>query len=458
MLSSARTPPPACAGNTVPNFNVIVSRSSMPLLLALAVFVSASLLAFGGFLCKPKKLQQQSPHTGVESGPAGANRNGTVAHTVASRAPQAHARPGRVLLYFTTYPKQQHLNYMRTCWPRLLRDFALSRSVDVLVFLAGKASEGFLAEWKEAVRRLPVNATFYYDSLNPGYQPGAMRAMHVLVQNNWGAGFDWVIRLNPDVLIYDDHYLGSFLDNSQISAVFAACSPTFIETNSKHALGNRIMTDFFAVRPHAIPRNAFSDWATAPNAEFQATEVFGDIVRRGTCAYLTPLNFDWQCRIRGAPAHACCLCLHGAFVVSRSAPRAYVPKQLTNNSRAQETACGMITGRATWSSPSNRGRTDRLGGRSCPFPCPSSSRPCLCEPSLHTRRRVPPAQTPIHGRGWEGGVLHVKSTIYRTDVSVHTFAARNDAAHAHMVFDVQELAEGMRVKEGLRNIPVASRD
>ncbi len=40
-----------------------------------------------------------------------------------------------------------------------------------------------------------------HEEPNPGYQEGAMLALSVAGGNRWFRPYDWVIRLNPDVLI-----------------------------------------------------------------------------------------------------------------------------------------------------------------------------------------------------------------------------------------------------------------
>jgi len=198
---------------------------------------------------------------------------------------------GRVLLFFTTFPKSQHLEMIRECWPTLIRKSRLLSNSHVLVFLGGIATHNFVSDWEEALQHLPVNYTLRYDSYNPGYQEGAMRAAHELFHNGWCDGYDWVIRINPDVLIYDDMKLIALMNVKKVSAVLANC-----ETSEDKMM---VHTDFFAVRPSAIPKESFSDWKTFPNAENQATRVFDEIIRQESSAVIQVNNRDSACRIRG---------------------------------------------------------------------------------------------------------------------------------------------------------------
>jgi len=208
----------------------------------------------------------------------------------------------RLLIYFITFPKQQHLEMLETCWPALISRGKLLSFADFLVFLGGKATGEELSRWRSAIGKLGVNATLQHDPTNPGYQAGAMRAMHVLMQNGWWRGYDWVVRLYPDVLIYDDAYLQKFFLDPKLSAVLANCGQHIVRDphqNKRGGLG-KVHTDFFAMRPSRIPEAAFADWNKAENAEVQATGVFWDIIERKECAWLLPSNLDKACRIRGS--------------------------------------------------------------------------------------------------------------------------------------------------------------
>lgn len=204
----------------------------------------------------------------------------------------SRSRGTRLLLYFATYPAhEQHLQFLETCWRELLHRGRVLRRADVVLFLGGEATSEKLSRWRLAVQKLKVNATLYHDASNPGYQQGAMRAAHMLVTNGWWRGYDWVVRLNPDVLIYDDTYLEKFFQQQELSAVLASC---------EHFLGAKVHSDFFAVRPSRLPQDSFADWETyRGTAEYQATKVFQSIMQRKEHAWLLPENMDRACRVRG---------------------------------------------------------------------------------------------------------------------------------------------------------------
>ena len=87
---------------------------------------------------------------------------------------------------------------------------------------------------------------------NPGYQAGATYAMGVALVRGWFAGYAWVVRLNPDVLIYHEGPLVHALKQpwresgggGGVSGVFVNCANRF--------QAPRVHTDFFAVRCRPI--------------------------------------------------------------------------------------------------------------------------------------------------------------------------------------------------------------
>lgn len=120
-----------------------------------------------------------------------------------------------------------------------------------------------------------VDVTVHVRS-NPGYNEGAILAMAEALEQGWFSSYDWVIRVNPDVLIRDDSFLLRSLHNDSIDGIFADCRD--VPCPAGRGCANRLIhTDFFAVRPGAIPRDAFAG-AQSQNAEVMASKVFSSIV------------------------------------------------------------------------------------------------------------------------------------------------------------------------------------
>lgn len=199
-------------------------------------------------------------------------------------APKSSAM--RVLLYVTTAASGQHESFMR-CQADLLRRSPKLANADVLVYVGHNGSnatrqimQGLLDNWPMPRKKL------IYEPFNPGRQAGAMKALHVGFSNGWFRGYDWVIRVNPDVIFYDERRLFSLMEDPQVRGVFQNCGCP------RHAGVQLTHTDFFAVRPEYVDEEAFADWQWRANnghwAEEQATVAFKHIYRSGRWANLKP--------------------------------------------------------------------------------------------------------------------------------------------------------------------------
>jgi len=187
---------------------------------------------------------------------------------------------GRVLLYVTSHMSPQHEMFLKYCWPNILARSALLQEVDVAVYL--NPGEG---ERKEAMDVL--KDTFADQNLKvylrangapsvPTQEPtrrgrnrannaektaGAKLAMYEAVTSNFFSGYDWVIRLNPDVIIRDDSFLMQSMADPSVSALLIGCD--------NRGKGTKVHTDFFVIKPDVLSAKAFP--LTGENAELSFT-------------------------------------------------------------------------------------------------------------------------------------------------------------------------------------------
>ena len=111
-------------------------------------------------------------------------------------------------------------------------------------------------------------------------------------QEGWFKDYDWVIRLNPDVLFMDDSWILDTMQNTSIDGIFQRCSVC------------RINTDFFAVRPKALDfaRVDKSDarFHHHENAEQHAFIAFKNILTAGRYSWLEGgSQAERACKITG---------------------------------------------------------------------------------------------------------------------------------------------------------------
>merc|ERR1712037_104480 len=93
--------------------------------------------------------------------------------------------------------------------------------------------------------------------------------MHDAFSNGWFDGYDWVIRINPDVVIYNETNIFKHLNNPEVNGVFAWCNQV-------------LHTDFFAMRPQRLPKDIWADWAANHIAEEQTLNAFKPMLESGT--------------------------------------------------------------------------------------------------------------------------------------------------------------------------------
>ena len=192
--------------------------------------------------------------------------------------------PLKVLLFITTHLSAEHLRYMRTCWPALVQTVPLIGNSDVLFYSTGPSPAAFKNLFKgnfsEIIRP------------NPGYQQGAIQALTDLKQFNWAARYDWVVRLNPDVLINNDSWFAHMMAKPRVSVIFASC---FQSNCVNGCTQNLVHTDFMLFRPVAL-KNAKT--STNTNAEHRATEMFSNEIAAMKDRWVPHTRQNGSCRIQ----------------------------------------------------------------------------------------------------------------------------------------------------------------
>lgn len=148
-----------------------------------------------------------------------------IAHVV---GPSSVARThGKVLVFMTTSMSSQHMDFLQYCWPIVVPRSVLLQEADVL--LVGTLSHGgSLSPATKALhyayRGSGTNILTPVALPNPGFQEGAMLAMHEGVARGWFAPYEWVVRLNPDVLILDDEWIVQQMGDPNVDALLMRCS------------------------------------------------------------------------------------------------------------------------------------------------------------------------------------------------------------------------------------------
>ena len=182
----------------------------------------------------------------------------------------------RVLLFVTTHMSALHTWFLKSCWPTLLRNSLLLDTADVAVYLNSDQ------EGREEDMKL-LQKTFKHQNLsihvrdNPGYQQGAIAALSDATREGWFKGYDWVIRVNPDVIIRDDTFILDVMHNdSKATGLLINCA-------SSSAI---IHTDFFGIKPEVLRPDAFL-YPVSGNAELAFThDIRDEILEKGGARWI----------------------------------------------------------------------------------------------------------------------------------------------------------------------------
>jgi len=200
----------------------------------------------------------------------------------------------RVALFITTHLSAEHEQFLVECWPSVMSRSWLLQHAEVIFFTSRSPPEGLLQ------RAFPGKIVRVKHYINSGYEEGAMLAMEMATKGRWFDGYDWVIRVNPDVLILDDDYLIKNMLDNNVAGIFADCTDR-ANTCDKKCEKSRINTDFFAARGSAVGPAWFTELPKQfDNAENQATAAFQSIVQRGQDRWIKGTEQKNLCRVRGS--------------------------------------------------------------------------------------------------------------------------------------------------------------
>jgi hypothetical protein len=116
-------------------------------------------------------------------------------------------------------------------------------------------------------------------------------------KEGWFEGYDWVIRVNPDVIIRDDTYILSTVLKDEVAGIFVDCLNGCVGDKHCEASGHHIHSDFTAFRPSAIPRNI--TWTESVHTETMISIASNSVVDQGRDRWLPGAGpeITGQCRL-----------------------------------------------------------------------------------------------------------------------------------------------------------------
>jgi len=198
----------------------------------------------------------------------------------------------KVLVYITTHMSVSHSEFFSNCWEYMVATVPLFHNADFILHTTKNLDPHLLK------RIFPSQNVTEMVMPKMVKQQGAIKALTDGFTNKWFKDYDWLIRVNPDVLMNNDTWVSTQMRNNQVDGVFVNCLEDLCESNCIH---NRAHTDFFVVRPSAIEETIHMH-PKIRNAEPHFTAAIQPIISTGRDRWMTQLlgaSLKGQCRTRG---------------------------------------------------------------------------------------------------------------------------------------------------------------
>ena len=203
----------------------------------------------------------------------------------------------KILLFLTTHLSKGHERALREIWTGLVKSSDLLSNADVLVHHSNTLPD--LTDLLKGI--FPARNVTAVQAKNEGYQEGAIRALADAIEQQWFETYDWVVRVNPDVIIRNDTWIVSQMLDPDVRGILVDCHDGLLNRSGNRR--NKAHTDFFAVRPEYMVNRSEAlkrglDKIT--NAANHFTAAVEDAWSTGHAAILpdNDLNRGF-CRVRG---------------------------------------------------------------------------------------------------------------------------------------------------------------
>ena len=162
-------------------------------------------------------------------------------------------------IYMTTHLDQKHYRFLTECWPAAIEKLTLLQQADFIVYTSSNSSDNHEGLYQMALggANNQVHIHRYQQDIaqDPKVkkQDGAVSAMvdPFLPHNNWFQGYEWIIRVNPDVLFRRDFWLLQTMQNSSVDAIMVDWRGVYKPDGVK-IFPKAMHTDFYAFRPEAV--------------------------------------------------------------------------------------------------------------------------------------------------------------------------------------------------------------
>ena len=216
----------------------------------------------------------------------------------------------KILLYITTHMSDRHRSALEYVWPYAVNASNLLSQADVLLHYSTPTTSAEEQEeqlsphhlMKTAFGPSGNNVTILRSRQNPGYQEGAIQAILDALENDWFTPYDWIIRVNPDVIIRNDTWIiHQMLDTeNKVGAILVDCGDKYLNS-AKYS----VHSDFSIFQPKYIqvpssPKEEIEEEKSIATAEKHFSKIIEEVWTTGRAAILPDNDPNHGiCRVRG---------------------------------------------------------------------------------------------------------------------------------------------------------------
>lgn len=216
---------------------------------------------------------------------------------LAKRDSERSSNEPKVAIYMTSHMSYQHRKFLRRCWIEASKELISAfPSVDLILYVSNDPPSDVISQlpFKTIKIHRYENGSGSNLTVSQIKQQGAIQAITDALAHHWWDDYEWIVRLNPDVLLRNISWLQQVLMNDSVDGVFHDCFEGIYEQENRI----KLHTDFFAVRPRSIDSRLFH--ADETNAEQHLTRGVANLLESNRVAWIPGAESPYPaCRIQG---------------------------------------------------------------------------------------------------------------------------------------------------------------
>jgi hypothetical protein len=225
-----------------------------------------------------------------------------------SKEKTARPKALKIGIYMTTHQSVAHMKFLQKCWPFATQKLKLLQQSDLIYYTSAswdkiphdlltqsmKFKNVTIYQYKQEKIVWPIPIYKNGPKATPGEEPlnqrdirrhrglvssnkqyGAKQAMLDPFFNHWFDDYDWIFRLNPDVLIRNDTWLLEQIHKDHVQAILYRFGQAGF-----HSDFYGFRPSVYTTQPHITPKRLLSHLNDSSlTAEHQMMDIFGPLLK-----------------------------------------------------------------------------------------------------------------------------------------------------------------------------------